>query len=502
MAILMTELCEKGVDLIWKQCDETQFSEGLEHLQGAMRAGDPEALFFLGHCYSWGDGAVGFNDKKAYECYKEGARAGSYRCVLGALRAGQYDEELQKAARYTPEECYKEVRLAAENGDPFAAYQIAAAFEWEKLCGILPREECRIEMCLPWYEKAAAGGIVAAMVKTGKYYFNGKLTKVDPEKGLYYADQAASAGSAWGLYYMGLYFQENNNQEAAFEYFLAATSQGDGKAPCRLGQMYLKGQGTERDVRKAAEAFETAATRENTEGMAELGDIFYCDEVVERDDERAFFWYSSAYAAGEKRAALPLARLHLIPGEHRDYQKAEKLLLEAVESDTDGAAGLLLGNLYLEGIGREPDTEQALRFYETGAVKGSAECMELLGNLYFQGDGFGENYEKAFYYLNQALQKGTLQSYSKLAFLYLKGYGCEADEQKAKELFEVADETECDGYASYELGYIYERRNESPEDLELAAECYQRAIELGNESAERRFAHFKKSLFGRWKVSY
>lgn len=36
--------------------------------------GDAEAWFFLGHCYSWGDGAVGFNEKKAYECYLRGLR--------------------------------------------------------------------------------------------------------------------------------------------------------------------------------------------------------------------------------------------------------------------------------------------------------------------------------------------------------------------------------------------------------------------------------------------
>ena len=100
--------------------------------------------------------------------------------------------------------------------------------------------------------------------------------------------------------------------------------------------------------------------------------------------------------------------------------------------------------------------------------------------------------------------KTVLQCFEtlKLAFLYMKGQGCEADETKARELFEKGAESECDGYALYELGYLYERKNESYEDLEKAAEYYRRAISMGNESAARRFSHFKKGLFGRWKVTY
>lgn len=501
MAVLMTRLCEKGVELIWKQCDESRFSEGLECLEKAVQAGDAEALFFLGHCYSWGDGAVGFNDKKAYECYREGARSGSYRCVLGALRSGQYDEEFKAAARHSPAESFEMVKEAAEIGEAFAAYQIAEAFEWETLSGILPEKERKPALCFSWYKMAAKGGIVAAMVKAGKCCLNGDYINKDPEKYVYYAEQAASRGNAWGLYHMGLYHLDCGNPEAAFEYFDAAAIQGDKKSPCRLGRMYLNGQGTEKNIEKAVEAFETAAVREDTDCLLELGDIFYRDEVVERDDERAFYWYMRAYAAGEKKAALPLGKLYLKSWENQDIRKAEKLFAEAAESEASGEASLALGNLYLDGKEQEPDLPQAIENYEAGAKKGNAECMEILGNLYLLEEENGQDYEKAFYWLSKALEAGTLQSYEKLAFLHLNGYGCEVDEEKAEELYEKATETECDGTASYELGYIYERRNESPDDLALAAEYYQRAIEMGNESADRRFAHFKKNLFGRWKVT-
>lgn len=66
--------------------------------------------------------------------------------------------------------------------------------------------------------------------------------------------------------------------------------------------------------------------RRRTESFAELGNIFYRDEVVERDDEKAFYWYSRAYAAGQKQTALPLAHLYLRASEIQDLQMAENCL--------------------------------------------------------------------------------------------------------------------------------------------------------------------------------
>ena len=336
MAILMTGLCEKGVELIWKQCNEELYPQGIEYLEEAAHAGDAEGWFFLGNCYSWGDGAVGFSDKKAYECYKKGIEGGSVRCVLGAARAGQFDEELKKVSPCTLEESYRGVLQSAEEGDAFSAFQIAAAYEWETIFDLLQPEEQKRENCYKWYEQAAKGGIVSAMVKVGKCCLNGQYVPKNEEMALKWADRCAALGNAWGLYRMGLHHLNLGNMEAAWEYFEAAAKQGALKAFLHLGRMYLNGQGTERDIGKAVEALEQAAKAEEPESFAELGNIFYRDEVVERDDEKAFYWYSRAYAAGQKQTALPLAHLYLRASEIQDLQMAEKLFKEAADMEKDG----------------------------------------------------------------------------------------------------------------------------------------------------------------------
>ena len=265
--------------------------------------------------------------------------------------------------------------------------------------------------------------------------------------------------------------------------------------------MYLKGEGVKQDIGRAVEYLELAASHDEAESFLELGALFYRDELVEREDEKAFYWFQRAYHAGKKEAALPLAHLYLKTTEISDRREAEKLLREAVETETDGEAALALGNISRDGLCGEMDLEQAISWYEKGAGQGNPECMELLGCLFFQGEeGIDTDYEKAFYWLNRCLEAGTLQSFSKLAYLYRTGAGCEKDEEKAIELYERAARTEYDGNALYELGFLYEDRGETAENLEKAAEYYQKAIEMGNENAVRRFSHFKKNLFGRWKL--
>ena len=504
MATRMTGLCEKGAALIWKQCNEELFPRGVTYLEEAAYAGDADAWYFLGHCYSQGDGAVGFNEKKAYDCYYRGAAAGSFRAVLGAVRTGFYDEKMKQAALCSEEESREQLREAAEKGDAYAAFQMADASEW----GMIPEEEETDSdsekagaRCLPWYRKAAEGGIVKAMVKLGQCCQNGQYMEKNPEQYLDWAEKAASVGDVWGLSQMGEYYQSYGELEAAAAYLEAAAKQGAAKAPLLLGQMYLNGEGIQRDLSKAVKYLELAASREEADSYLLLGALFYNDELVEREDEKAFYWYGRAYEAGKKEAAVPLAHLYLRTSEIQNRRTAEALLKEAVETETDGRAALALGNISRDGLCGEMDLEQAIHWYEKGAKQGNPECMELLGCLYFQGEeGIDTDYGKAFYWLNLCLEAGTLQSCSKLAYLYMKGEGCEKDEEKAIELFERAARTEYDGNALYELGYLYENRGENPENLEKAADYYQKAIEMGNENAVRRFSHFKKSLFGRWKL--
>lgn len=503
MAELMSELCEKGVDLIWKQCNEALFPQGLKYLEEAAEKGDAEALFFLGYCCSWGDGSVGFNDKKAYEYYLTGAQAGSVRCVLGAVRAGQYDDRMKHASRYSLGESFELVTEAAKRGDAFSAYQIAEAFFCEDVYEILPKSERWAGHCFQWYEKAGEGGIVKAMRRAGSFCFSGTYTLKNEERGIYWAEKAAASGDAWGLLHMGLYTVGCQDFEAAFAYFYAACCQGDETSPFYLGELYMNGLGIEQDFSQAAACFEEAARHENREAPLRLGQLY--SEETFQDNEKAYYWYSRAYGCGKREAGLALARLCLAAGEHQDLQKSEKLLTEYVSEDNrwedQNEACLLLGQLYegkIEGASGV-DWNRAVEYYERGAAQGNEACRERLGYLYFEGEKVLQDYSRAFLFLKESREKGLLQDVLPLAFLYQNGYGCEKDERKAAELYLEAAKQKKNGDAYYELGKLYEKGEQIPQDLEQAVDYYRQAALCGHDGARRCLSHFKRNFFGKWK---
>ena len=150
--------------------------------------------------------------------------------MLGALRAGQYDEQMKRSARYSIEESYRQVRDAAEMGDVYAAWQMGEAVEWEDLADYMPQTESAREQCLFWYERAADGGIIPAMVKMGKCCQNGTYREKDEKEALRWANQCAASGEVWGLFQMGEHYRQEEDWEAAFQYDYAAAKQGSSRA--------------------------------------------------------------------------------------------------------------------------------------------------------------------------------------------------------------------------------------------------------------------------------
>lgn len=128
--------------------------------------------------------------------------------------------------------------------------------EWEDLADYMPQTESAREQCLFWYERAADGGIIPAMVKMGKCCQNGTYREKDEKEALRWANQCAASGEVWGLFQMGEHYRQEEDWEAAFQYDYAAAKQGSSRAMLYLGQMYLNGQGTERDIQAAVQALE------------------------------------------------------------------------------------------------------------------------------------------------------------------------------------------------------------------------------------------------------
>ena len=148
------------------------------------------------------------------------------------------------------------------------------------------------------------------------------------------------------------------------------------------------------------------------EAMYLLGAIYsnyICDEI-EKDMEKAVYWYKKAAQFGHKGAMKGLGHFYFKgDGVEQNYEKAFHYFKE---SNTN----FWLGICYAKGLGVQPDEEKALNnFIEYNGSTYSGILQ--LANLYY-----GENYKKAFEYFTKKAQIDKCVHYQEASFKKLKLY--------------------------------------------------------------------------------
>lgn len=80
----------------------------------------------------------------------------------------------------------------------------------------------------------------------------------------------------------------NGDYEVAQEYYEQAASLGSDQAACNLGYIYAFGRTGKRDDEKAFYYFSSAALDGNPNGMYKVGDAYYYGDFVKKNLDLAF----------------------------------------------------------------------------------------------------------------------------------------------------------------------------------------------------------------------
>ncbi|MCM1502839.1 MAG: sel1 repeat family protein [Bacteroidales bacterium] len=132
--------------------------------------------------------------------------------------------------------------------------------------------------------------------------------------------------------------------------------------------------------KKALSCFRKAAGLNCREAFVRIGDAYRDGNGVEQDDTMARKWYKKGADAGEITATLKLAECYKngIGGE-QDYEKAmleyqhivERLKDRGFKYQTVGIGTALyeIGNMYLNGLGVQPDSKEAIRYFKLAAKR-------------------------------------------------------------------------------------------------------------------------------------
>ena len=200
---------------------------------------------------------------------------------------------------------------------------------------------------------------------------------------------------------------ENYNPEFAVKLFTEAANGGITVAKCKLGKLFLSGDGVEKDIPKAIEWLKQAAVEENEFAEYALGRLYLKGEEVEKDTIAAEEYLLKAANRGNKYAAYLLGKEYL-SGENfgKDAANAEKYLLKAAEH-ANKYAEYILGKEYLRGENFPKDVQKAIDYLKRAAEKGFDFAEYELGKIYLFGNDAPKDTETALAYLKSAAANGN-----------------------------------------------------------------------------------------------
>jgi len=274
------------------------------------------------------------------------------------------------------------------------------------------------------------------------------------------------------------------------KWYQKSAKDGDDCAQERLGDMYLKGIGTERNYKKALEWYSRSAEQGNDSSKAQLGYIYEQSLGVERDFQKALALYRESAEAGNALAQARLGDMYLNgSGVGQDPQKAFNCFQKSAEQDND-LAQLRLGTMYCAGNGVEKDLKKGFALVQKSAEQGNAEAQLLLGGMYKDGKGVQQDHKKAFVWIHKLAAQGNLSAQNDLGYLYEQGLGVDRDLQKAREWYLKAAGKGLDA-AQICLGNIYRYGLGVEENINEAKKWYVKAAEKGNEKAKSELLQIK-----------
>ncbi len=142
-------------------------------------------------------------------------------------------------------------------------------------------------------------------------------------------------------------------------------------------------------------------------------------------------------------------------GGRKNIGKAFRLYLKAaVAGDSD--AMLIVGGMYMKGLGTIENRNEGFRWLYKAAAEGrsSKESERIIGQFLLAGEGVPQNFTEAVLWYERAADSGDEQAQSELAYLYFAGDKVERDYDKAYKWFKIAADG---GYAlaQYNMGILW-----------------------------------------------
>ena len=169
---------------------------------------------------------------------------------------------------------------------------------------------------------------------------------------------------------------ESGDYESALRTFTELAASGDSRGENGLGVLYLRGQGVDRDVDRAAALFRSAADKGLRTAQKNLGELYVEGVGVERDARAALHWFRLAAAQGEQERSSASGDVRAGQGVEQDHALAKEWFHKSAEQG-NAEAQANIGHLYRAGYGTDRDYVLAYAWYGVSAANGFEMGPEL-----------------------------------------------------------------------------------------------------------------------------
>lgn len=352
----------------------------------------------------------------------------------------------------------------AEGGDDIAMYFLARAYE-EGRWGVQKNQE----EAAKWYEKAY-------LLNTKSEYFK-----------IAYFEKALETGCVDAKMYdlqVKLMNQELDDPQAAWQFMLEASKQGNSDASLELATMYYHGSdffGVERNLDKTLEYGRIAEKQGNAAGSTLLAWCKMKGYGMEKDEKAGFEVFQKELNKKEP-IYLPYLQHNMALfyatgfGVEKDLDKAEEYFNESVWADLKGYDSIKYCTPFswFEHYSELIITAKAL------AARNNPDALYLLGKFHTEGTLLPYNKEKALEYLNK-IQDSEFD----VASLIEKAEALEYDAALAdhiEDVFMRIYEGDVEAMAEYAF-YLIEGRGLAQDHL-VGADLSLRAAKEGNVRAK------------------
>jgi TPR repeat protein len=235
---------------------EVNTKEGIRLLEQAIEKKQKYALGMLGEIYLEGKYGVEKNETKALDFLKQAALQGDADAAYSVARLYKYST----SSTQNKNEAVKWYIKAAEMGNMNGQTEIAEMYLRGE--GVTKN----IQESIKWYEKAteqsdSEKSAFWAELRLGELYEEGEVVPRDIQTAMKWYRKGANQNEINCIYRLAKLLYNDNNHKESFVWFKIAAEKTLAPAQYTLGQMYLKGLGTEKNKSEAIKWYKKAANQ-------------------------------------------------------------------------------------------------------------------------------------------------------------------------------------------------------------------------------------------------